>query len=170
MKNKVKLLISIILFIGILVIIALLLKKKDIGNETASIKLYEDLIDITVAEYSNNSNEYLCIYIDNIFDPLNKKLLSNEAKSEILNYSKKYNSDIYNMKKEDLISLKKNNNGLKNKNGLCINFSFSSLSYKKSILNVFYYIDNQSSGMQTYVLKYNGNKWDILKTNSELVS
>ena len=168
MKNKIKFIMVIIFLIVMSVIIVLLLRKRNIGNEIAAIKLYEDLIDITVVEHSNDSIEFLSIYIDNIFDPLNKKLLSNEAKIEILNYSKKYNSNIYSMKREDLFSLK--NNNYKDKIGLCIDFSFSSLSYKKAIVNVYYYVDSQSSGVQTYVVKYNKNKWDILKTNSEIVS
>lgn len=161
-------LIAIILFIVISVIIFILCIKKNIGNETAATRLYEDLIDIIVTQYSNDSNEYLSIYIDDVFDPLNKELLSEESKKEILDYSKKYNSNIYNMKKEDLFSLK--NSIYKNLNGLCINFSFSSLSYKKAIVNIYYYVDNQSSGMRTYMLKYNKNKWEILKSNSNIIS
>ncbi len=168
MKSKKNILIAIIFFIIILVIIFVLFIKKNIGNETSATKLYEDLIDIIVSQYSNDSNEYLSIYIDDVFDPLNKKLLSEESKKEILSYSKKYNSNIYNMKKEDLFLLKDNN--YENLNGLCINFKFSSFSYKKAIVNVYYYVDNQSSGMQTYMLKYNKNKWEILKSKSDIVS
>lgn len=51
-----------------------------------------------------------------------------------------------------------------------INFKFSSFSYKKAIINVYYYVDNQSSGIQTYMLEYNKNKWKILKSNFEIVS
>ncbi|CCY71532.1 unknown [Clostridium sp. CAG:921] len=91
--------------------------KKNIGNETAAIKLYEDLIDNIVSQYSNDSSEYLSIYIDDALDPLNKELLSEESKKEILSYSKKYNYNIYNMEKEDLILL--NDNNYENLNGLC---------------------------------------------------
>ena len=167
MKNKIKLLKIIILFIIILVVIVLLLNKCSMGNEIAAIKLYEDLIDITVTENLIDSDDFLAIYVDNVFDPLNKELLSNDAKVEILNYSKKYNFNIYNMNKEEVFLLKNDN---ENQNGSCISFNFSSISYKKAIVNVYYYIDNQSSGMQTYVLKYVKKEWEIVKTNSQVIS
>lgn len=168
MKNKKNILLAIFFLIVMLIIIFALFIKKNIGNETAAVKLYEDLIDNIVSQYSNDSSEYLSIYIDDALDPLNKELLSEESKKEILSYSKKYNYNIYNMEKEDLILL--NDNNYENLNGLCINFKFSSFSYKKAIINVYYYVDNQSSGIQTYMLEYNKNKWKILKSNFEIVS
>ncbi|MDD3303646.1 MAG: hypothetical protein PHP54_01875 [Clostridia bacterium] len=163
--KKIVLTIIIIIILITSISIFFLLNKQHIGNETAAIKLYENLIDTIMEKNSNRQSDYLSISLDNAIDPLNKKELSSEAKEEILNYAKKYHHIIYNKNKEDLLALE-----FEKINGLLINFSFSFSDFNKVAVNVFYYAGNQASGEQTYLIEYMKERWNMTKTNKNLVS
>lgn len=165
MKKKIILCIIIVIIITLGILCYISITSKNLKDEKSAIKLYKDLIDIIASKHSTPQDEFLSISFDNVLDPLSKEKLSDSAKTEILNYSKKYNSVVYDKRKEELIN-EENTNLPK----LIISFSYSNFSYKKATVSVHYYIANQSSGMQTFVIKYTKNGWTISKTAYETVS
>lgn len=165
MKKKLLLTIIIVFAIIAISLIYFFIMNKNLKDEKSAIKLYKNLIDTIASKYSTFQDEFISISFDNVLDPLSKEKLSNDAKKEIINYTKKYNSVIYDKAKEDLI-----NENNEHTNKLFISFSYTSFSYKKATINVYYYISNQSSGMQSFKIKYTKDAWNISKINYEVIS
>ena len=167
-KKKFLIIIVVSLFILFSLIVFIWLHIKNKGNEKLATRLYEDLIDSVITQYLNTSYDYLSIYVDNIVDPLNKKLLSDESKKEILEYSKKYSNSVYDMRLNDLFTSEKFKDS--NLTGICISFNFNLLDYGEAYINVYSYLDNQAAKVQTYMVKYSKNNWNISKINTEILS
>ena len=149
-------LIFIFLFIILIISISVFLRIYiNNGNETASIKLYQDLINKILNNKDTNTFtfNFISIYTNSLIDLLTNKQLSDNSKNEILNYCKKYNNTVYDKNSEQL-----NNNP---NEGLIITIPINKKNRNTVNILVNYYTSNFGNGRNGYNCNFTHNVWNI---------
>lgn len=145
---KIKSIVIVIIFLILIVILAIVelnLYKNNKSNESAAILLYKEIIDKIFALNKDiiSKTENVYINVDELIDPLNGNLLSNNSKIVINNYCKDY--------------CKINNS--KDTNYSINIHQFSKFSNKVSFNIMVKY--GSSSQMISYTAEYINNSWKL---------
>ncbi len=165
--------ISIVLIIlSILCIFAIVnnAKKNSGNNEQATIKVYEELIDVLASQTQNfaGDNKYISLDTDKLVNLSDGELMSSSGKEEILEYLKKYNETVYDMNAEEIISKDLGSN--QDLGGYVLKINVVSVNKNKATVNIGHNRANLSSLWLKYYLTFNNGKWDYKDSGEYVMS